>query len=128
MMEIFKNPFFIFPCLVFWINQFVEKSLGVFIPVYHSYGDDLMAMPVVFGLCLQVMRWMHPLKNELIFTKKQLMIALVYFSVVFELVLPAFSSAYTADLIDVACYGIGTLVFFRWVNRPALQSKKSLSN
>lgn len=125
MIDLFKNPLFIFASLAFWLNQFLEKSLGVFIPFYHSYGDDLMAMPVVFGICLQLMRWVHPLKTELVFTKKQLLIGLLYFSVIFELILPRLSSIYTADPFDVLCYAIGTLIFFKWMNRPSLQSKKS---
>ncbi|EAZ82225.2 hypothetical protein [Algoriphagus machipongonensis] len=125
MIELFKNPLFIFASLAFWLNQYFEKSLGVFIPFYHSYGDDLMAMPVVFGICLQVMRWIHPSKMELVFTKKQLFIGLLYFSIIFELVLPRVSTTYTADPLDVLCYATGTLMFFKWMNRPSLQSKKS---
>ncbi len=37
LMTVYKNPFFIFPCIIFWINQYVEKTLGVFIPYVHSF-------------------------------------------------------------------------------------------
>lgn len=123
-MTIFKNPIFIVCCLAFWINQYVENSLGIYVPIYHAYGDDLMAMPVVFGICLQLMRWLHPLKSELIFTKKQLLIGLIYFSVVFELILPLLSDTYTADPIDVFCYLVGTWIFHKFINQSVRQSKK----
>ncbi|WBL42496.1 magnesium citrate secondary transporter [Algoriphagus halophytocola] len=125
MMELFKNPIFIVASIAFWVNQYLEKSMGIFIPIYHAYGDDLMAMPVVFGICLQVMRWYHPLGSQLIFTPKQVVIALVYFSVVFEILLPLRSNTYTADPIDVLCYAFGTWVFLKFMNKPALQSKRS---
>lgn len=125
MIELFKHPIFIFASVIFWINLYLEKSLGIFIPVYHAYGDDLIAMPVVFGICLQVMRWIHPMKSKLIFSKKQLAVGLIYFSIVFEVILPYFSATYTSDSLDVLCYLIGTIVFQKFMNRPALQSKKS---
>lgn len=124
MISLFKNPIFIFASVAFWVNQYLEKSLGVFVPIYHSYGDDLMAMPVVFGICLQAMRWWHPSGEGLTFTRKQVLIGLVYFSVVFEVFLPLISSNYTADPLDVLCYAIGSLVFLKFMNKPAPQSKK----
>ncbi|PZX58391.1 hypothetical protein LV84_01599 [Algoriphagus ratkowskyi] len=125
MIDIFKHPIFIFAFLAFWINQFLENSLGIFVPIYHAYGDDLMALPVVYGICLQLMRWIHPLYSELTFSKKQLIIGLVYFSVVFELFLPNYSNAYSADPLDVLCYIIGTWVFYQFMNKPAPQARKS---
>jgi hypothetical protein len=125
MIDIFKHPLFIIASLAFWANQYLEKSLGIYVPLYHAYGDDLMAMPVVFGICLQLMRWVHPLKSELIFSKKQLLIGLTYFSVGFEVVLPRLAASYTADPFDVLCYAIGTWVFYTFMNKPALQAKKS---
>ena len=124
MIDIFKHPIFIVAASAFWINQYLEKTLEIFVPTYHAYGDDLMAMPVVFGICLQLMRWFHPLKSELTFSKKQLLIGLIYFSVIFELVLPQLSTAYTADLLDVLCYLVGTLVFYRFMNKPVHQPRK----
>ncbi|RAI95012.1 hypothetical protein LV83_00263 [Algoriphagus yeomjeoni] len=125
MMDIFKTPIFIFASIAFWVNQYLEKSLGIFIPFYHAYGDDLMAMPVVFGICLQVMRWFHPHSSQLTFSTKQVMIGLAYFSIVFEIALPLISKTYTADPLDVLCYGVGTLVFLKFMNKPVPQSKKS---
>lgn len=125
MINLFKNPIFIFASIAFWANQYLEKSMRIFVPLYHSYGDDLMAMPVVFGLCLQLMRWFHPMGDQLTFSNKQVLIGLVYFSVVFEIILPLVSKTYTADPIDVLCYGLGTIVFLKFMNKPAPQSKKS---
>ncbi len=128
MISVLKHPLFIFAAIAFWTNQFLEKALGVFIPFYHSYGDDLMAMPVVFGLCLQTMRWIHPRKSDLVFNKNQILVALVYFSVVFEGVLPMLSDRYTADIFDVLCYGIGTLAFYYFMNQQAKAQSPVNSN
>ena len=115
-MAVFRNPFFYIPCIVFWINQYLEKVQDIFIPLIHAYLDDLLAIPVVLGISLQVFRWIHPLKNTFVFTKTQVAIGLVYFSFLFEFVLPKWSDRYTADILDVACYGVGALIFYSFIN------------
>lgn len=116
MRMVFKNPFFVIPCLIFWINQYLEKSKGVSIPIVHAYLDDIMAMPVVLGITLQVFNWIHPLKNRLVFTKKQIIIGWLYFSFMFEYVLPKWSTTHTSDILDVLCYGLGAIFFYKFIN------------
>ncbi|PRY89779.1 magnesium citrate secondary transporter [Mongoliibacter ruber] len=116
-MTVLKNPYFIIAFTLFWINQFVEKVLGIFVPFVHAYLDDLMAMPVVLGLTLQIYRWIHPLKNRFIFTKVQVAVAWVYFSFLFEYLLPKWSETYTADIWDIVCYAIGSVAFYLLINK-----------
>jgi len=118
MMSVLKNPFFILPCLLFWVNQYLEKVQLIFIPFVHSYLDDLMVMPVVLGLTLQVYRWIHPLKGRLSFTKIQILVAVVYFSILFEGILPLWSDLYKRDLWDVVFYLIGAIWFYYLINKP----------
>jgi hypothetical protein len=118
-MSVLKNPFFIISCVLFWINQFLERVLGIFIPYVHSYLDDLLAMPVVLGITLQAFRLFHPLKDRFIFTKSHIIIAVVYFSLIFEVLLPMKSDTYTRDPWDVLCYAIGAVAFYYWINKPA---------
>lgn len=123
-MDLVKHPIVVFAAVAFWVNQYLEKVVGIFLPVYHSYGDDLLAMPVVFAICLQVMRWIHPSGSQLVFTGRQLLVGLLYFSLVFELALPKLSPVYVSDPLDVLCYALGTWIFWRFINRPAPQSKR----
>ncbi len=119
LMSVIKNPFFIFCCLVFWFNQGIERIWNIYIPYVHAYLDDLLAMPVIFGITLQVFRWIHPLKAAFTFTKIQLFVGWLYFSLIFEVFLPWRSDIYTADPWDVVCYGIGTFLFYKIINKPA---------
>ncbi|NHE56962.1 magnesium citrate secondary transporter [Cyclobacterium plantarum] len=116
-MSILKNPYFLLPALLFWVNQYLERIQAIFIPYLYSYFDDLMAMPVVLGTTLQIYRWIHPLKNGFVFTPVQVMVGLVYFSILFEGLLPIWSSTYTRDFWDVGCYLIGTVYFYFLINR-----------
>jgi hypothetical protein len=116
MMTVFINPYFLIACLIFWINQFLEKVMGIFIPFVHAYLDDLLAMPVILGITLQVYKWIHPLKKNFVFSKTQVVVGWIYFSFLFEFLLPKFSSTYTSDLLDVLCYGLGALAFYKLIN------------
>lgn len=117
-MSVLKNPFFFIPVLLFLINQLLEKSFRIFIPHVHAYLDDLLAIPVILGTTLQIYRLIHPKKDDFSFTKIQILIALIYVSVVFEWFLPKFSTAYTSDLVDVVCYALGAFYFYFLINPP----------
>jgi hypothetical protein len=116
MMSVIKNPYFICSCLIFWLNQFFEKYLGLFIPWVHEYLDDLLAMPVVLGITLQVYRWIHPQKENFRFSKTQIAVGWLYFSFLFEVLLPKWSKIYTSDIWDVFAYGIGAVAFYTLIN------------
>lgn len=111
-MTVFKNPYFYIPVLIFAVNQVLERYFKLFIPFAHSYLDDLLAIPVILGITLQVYRKIHPKKDTFSFTKTQILVAVIYVSVVFEWFLPRFSTTYTSDILDVICYFVGGLYFY----------------
>lgn len=116
-MTVLKNPHFLLPALLFWVNQYLEKSLKTFIPFIHSYLDDLLAMPVILGITLQAFRWFYSKNECFIFTKTQISIGTAYISFIFEVLLPQWSDRYTADPWDVLCYGLGGVYFYFFINR-----------
>ncbi|WP_228527768.1 magnesium citrate secondary transporter [Pararhodonellum marinum] len=109
----------------------MEKIQGLFIPYVHAYLDDLLAMPVILGITLQVFRWIHPQKSLFVFTKTQVIVGVIYISLIFEVFLPYLSDRYTRDLWDVLCYFIGAGLFYRFINIPsktiAYSKNKSVS-
>jgi hypothetical protein len=117
-MTVFKNPFFYIPVLIFAANQILERYFKLFIPLAHSYLDDLLAIPVILGITLQIYRKIHPRKDAFSFTKMQILVAVIYVSVVFEWILPRFSTIYTSDILDICCYFAGGVYFFFLINRP----------
>ena len=117
-MTVLKNPHVWLPALVFWVNQYVEKIQNIFIPYIHSYLDDLLAMPVILGISLQLFRWLYRSQASFVFTTFQIFVGTAYTSFIFEVLLPRWSDRYTADLWDVICYGIGAVYFYFFINRP----------
>jgi uncharacterized membrane protein len=81
--------------------------------------DDLLAIPVILGMMLQIYKKIHPRRDKFIFTKTQILVAVIYVSVVFEWFLPRYSSTYIGDFWDVVCYVLGAVYFYFLVNQAA---------
>lgn len=126
-MKVIKNPFFFIPVILFWTNQFFERVMGWHSSGFlSSYADDLLAMPVILGITLQIYQWIHPKKELFTFSKAQVLVAFVYVSIVFEFLLPKYSSTYTSDYWDILCYGLGSIYFYKFINhtrRSLIRSK-----
>ncbi len=116
-MSVFKNPYFFIPVLLFAGNQVLEKGFGIFVPFVHAYLDDLLAIPVILGITLQIYRWIHPLRQNFRFKKEHIFVAFLYVSVVFEGFLPWYSDQYIRDFWDILCYGLGAIIFYFKINR-----------
>lgn len=116
-MRVLQNPYFLTACLLFWANQYLEKIEGIYLPFVHAYLDDILAMPVVLGITLQVFQWIHPQRAKFRFTPVQVLVGWLYFSFLFEFLLPKWSDIYVSDPLDVLMYGLGSLLFYRLINR-----------
>jgi predicted neutral ceramidase superfamily lipid hydrolase len=114
-MNLLKNKLFLLSSLLFTINQLLEKGFGIFIPFVHAYLDDILCMPVVLTLTLFLIRKIIKTPDYQL-SKKQIIFALIYFSVVFEVFLPQYSEKYTADILDVMAYVIGAIIFYKFIN------------
>ncbi len=123
-MTVVKNPFFYIPVLLFLANQVLEKFFVIFIPFVHAYLDDLLAIPVILGITLQIYKKIHPRKERFTFTKTQILVAVIYVSVVFEWFLPRYSSTYISDFWDVVCYVLGAVYFYFLINQAAALNAK----
>jgi len=74
-----------------------------------SYAADLLCMPLVLiitSLCLRKLKGIEQLSIA------HIVFAWAYMSIAFEWVLPQLASRYTGDVLDVFCYGMGTVIFY----------------
>lgn len=120
-MSVLQNPYFWVPCIIFWVNQYLERIQKLFLPFVHSYLDDLMAIPVVLGITLQAFRWMNGENTQMVFSKKQVIIGVVYFGFLFEGLLPFWSSTYVRDPFDLLCYAVGAVYFWVFINNKGIK-------
>ena len=75
-----------------------------------SYLLDLLCIPLVMEGC----KWMLEkfLKRQYRFTGYHVMVAVLYFSFVFECLLPRMNDRYHADIYDVVCYGTSAAIWY----------------
>ncbi len=107
------NPVFLCCVILAIINQTLEKGFGVFIPLVHSYLDDLLCLPIVLTLGLSVYRIVWPNYKLRLW---HMIPVLVVYSIYFEWHLPQFSSGYTSDIFDVLAYTVGLTLFSYFIN------------
>ena len=113
MRKTLSNPVFLLAVVLATVNQILEKGFGIFIPLIHSYLDDLLCFPIVLTLGLAAYRFFWP--NYRLTTWHMLPVLLVY-SVYFEIYLPSVTANATADIVDVVMYTIGLTVFGYFIN------------
>ena len=83
-----------------------------------SWLDDVLVVPLALGLALGLHRWRERRPGWTL-PPGQVLIAVIFFTVVFEVLLPLVSSRTVADPMDAAAYAAGGVLFHLELNRPA---------
>ena len=123
-MRIFLNPYFII-CATLSLILLICEGLGISFPwLIKDYAGDLLSVPVVLTPTLFILRIFKRDKN-LLLSKTMILFAFAYFVVLFEFILPSYSSRYTQDYMDIAMYAIGTFIYHRsqddWIAKMPTQ-------
>lgn len=79
------------------------------------YWADVQCMPLVLTLTDWLLKQLKGSEFQLSFA--QLSFITIYFSVAFELLLPYFSSQFTADIWDVVCYLLGSIFYWSYLRK-----------
>ncbi|OEY71625.1 hypothetical protein [Salegentibacter salarius] len=109
-MKSLKTVFFLF-CLLFVALQtlyFLEQPLPDFINFYLA---DFLCMPIVLSICLFTVQFLKKDKTLRLNLFTVLSVFVMY-AIYFEVILPPLHWRYTADIIDVLLYLIGSFLFY----------------
>lgn len=117
-----KYIYFLYFALVYLVIRFAEYFEFPINSLLTNYITDLCAMPLVFGLLLLILLKINKDKYRLPLWFILGMTA--YWSFYFEYYLPLQNKIYTADLVDVGMYCVGSLSFILWQKK---YQKKRLS-
>ncbi len=83
-----------------------------------NYLDPLLCMPILLTLLLAERRHLWGKGGQYCLTYKEIALAVVALSIIFEMVFPRLNARFVADWADVVAYIAGA-VFFAWqLNRP----------
>jgi len=125
-MKTLLNKWFIGGCLI-WLVVTILRRSGHPLPVFNGYLDDLLAIPVIANLGLWFQRVFMIRNNYYVLSSVHVTFIVVYVSVLFELVLPYYSKAYTGDWIDVTLYLAGGIFFYKIINKPIMLKKREVN-
>ncbi len=102
---------FILLIVVYLIIHFFRRQ-NLYMPtLINSYLTDIICMPIILTICQIGINLINRFKNYRL-TLKMILIMPLYYSFIFEFLLPKYSQAYTPDYWDVVCYFLGAILFF----------------
>ncbi len=79
------------------------------IPFIDGYLNDLLCLPILLQLVQVCMKLI--VNKKYVLSLFQTLVAIVYCSVLFEIILPKYSNHYISDIYDAICYLLGGLVW-----------------
>lgn len=112
------SKYFWITLIIFTCNQLLEEA-GIFIPWIHSYLDDLLAAGIVLGFTLTFQQQLTFRNKNYIFSAGHAIFFVIWYSLLFEVVLPHYDARHHADILDVAAYTAGSFLFMALGNKPA---------
>jgi hypothetical protein len=110
------DPLCVTAIVLFAVNRFALKPLGVAEPFVFGYVNDLLCLPIFLPISLGLQRLMRVRRHDDPPRLWETLQHAAIFSVVFEVVLPRFPAYFVsrADPLDVVAYFVGGLFAWAW--------------
>lgn len=106
---------------LFCLHQLVQLKWSI--PYLHAYLDDVLAPPIVLGLCLVFFQRVFPADPNYQLPFSLILIFVLWYALLFEWIFPSYDLRHYADIFDVFAYFSGALIFWKWGNYPQQGSK-----
>lgn len=114
----FRNAWFLLALCLFLIHLIFERILNWRIAFWDNYGDPLIFMPIFLHFILWEDRFVRKKGSEYILSWKKCLLWWVIISILVEYFFPKWNEGFTADYFDVLAYGVGTIFYMLFMNRP----------
>ncbi len=108
--------YFSIAILLFVISQLLQyfNSAPLFVS---SYLDDIVVIPIILPIVQVLLRIIQKNQHyQLDFG--MVLTTVLLLTIVFEIILPRYSTRYTSDYWDVFCYSLGALFYWKFQNKP----------
>lgn len=97
---------------IVYVLFLISKRNGIVYPtLIQNYFSDLLALPLTLGTALWVLR-IYTRDSTYKLNWSKILVAVIYFSIVFEWYLPQKNSVYISDIWDIVAYFTGGFVFY----------------
>ncbi len=117
------NTYFCIFMIIFLIHQITQKVLGISFPLLDNYLDPLLFMPIILNFILWERRYLFKKGSDYTLPIPHVLILWICLSILTEYFFPRWNSGFTADILDVCCYGLGTLFFLLFMNKRIIKGK-----
>ncbi|AII53542.1 hypothetical protein [Hymenobacter sp. APR13] len=116
-----RHPLFMALAVLYLLARLARHGRTWALPAaLNSHLADVLALPLLLTVALSLMRRLYFRQPAFVLPGSWVVSTWLSVALVFELLLPRLRPrTYTADWLDVVAYGLGGLIFWRWLNRPA---------
>ena len=113
----YAHPVWIICLIALILHQASQKLWGQSIIFLDNYLDSFLAMPLLLGLLLMERRWLLKWGQHYTLSLFEVGVAVIFFSLLFELAFPYWFEDFTRDPIDCLAYALGAVIFMLTINR-----------
>ncbi len=106
--------------VLFLIHQFTERILQVDLVWIDSFLDPLLCFPIL--LPILEFEWKRYYEERGPLSSAELAMLTLLFALLFEFAFPKINPAFVFDWIDFLFYGLGFLVYSKWLRSSFLKS------
>lgn len=106
-----RKHLFVVSCFLYVMLLLFKKGNLLNNTLIQQHLADVLCLPILLSISLVIMRLVSQNEN-LQLSKIKIFVAFLYVSLLFEVLLPYFFTAYIADIWDVVAYGTGGIIFF----------------
>lgn len=104
-----------------YVILFSLKKSGIYFPFISDYFSDLICIPFSLLLAEVMMSWFPFKAFKIGFW--QILVTVLYFTLVFEFWMPSISKNYTSDYFDILSYALGGVTYYYFANGRSLFRK-----
>lgn len=126
-MYLLKKRILFFPIWFYLILFIFSMNRYFFRPTGNAFLDgwlnDLLCLPILLELVQVSLRLL--VRKNYTLSYFQVIVSIIYCSLLFEYFLPRNSTSFCSDPIDVLCYIIGGLVWKFNLNKTAIKTPKT---
>lgn len=117
-----RDPLFLIGCIAYAVNRWLLKprTTNAFL---HGYFNDLWLIPCAVPPILWLHRRLRLRADDRYPRVSEIVLHLVFWSVLFEYIGPKFMPHTVGDPLDVLAYAAGALVASVWWHRDRLASR-----
>lgn len=116
-MKLLYSPVFVICVVLFVAHQISQKVLGISIPLADSYLDNLVTPPILLTLIVVERRILFKRGPGYTLNIMETTMGTVLIALISEVLFPYLSNEFTADLLDVLFYILGSILFYTTINK-----------